>query len=176
MLKLRCAWIWRVNNAVAWKFREHLGDDALMRFEWGSPSPSPSPSRTRLDTPPVDWGVVIQSLINVAIAEERFNREVMVGILAEVNDDLEHAVRSLTIELADLEATLAEVRLAFATDRTQALDLPNPLPKRAGLKLTRAAGALRRPFPKYYLPIDRKAFAFWRMGNGLKTDSGGILG
>ena len=95
---------------------------------------SPSPSRTRLDTAPVDWGVVIQSLINVAIAEERrFNREVMAAVLAEVNDDLERAVRSLTVELANLKATLAEVRLAFATDRTQALDLPNPLPKRAGL-------------------------------------------
>jgi hypothetical protein len=93
--------------------------------------PSPSPSRTRLDTAPVDWGVVIQSLINVAIAEERrFNREVMATVLAEVNDDLERAVRSLTVELADLKATLAEVRLAFATDRTQALDLPK-LPKRA---------------------------------------------
>ena len=54
-------------------------------------------------------------------------------VLAEVNDDLERAVRSLTIKLADLKATLAEVRLAFATDRTQALDLPNPLPKRADL-------------------------------------------
>ena len=55
------------------------------------------------------------------------------GVLAEVNDDRERAVPSLTVELADLKATLAEVRLAFATDRTQALDLPNPLPKRAGL-------------------------------------------
>jgi hypothetical protein len=74
-----------------------------------------SPSRTRLDTAPVDWGVVIQSLINVAIAEERrFNREVLAEVVAEVNDDLERAVRSLTVELADLKATLAEVRLAFA--------------------------------------------------------------
>src|SRR5271169_4086678 len=39
------------------------------------------------------------------------------GVLAEVDDDLERAVRSLTVELADLKATLAEVRLAFATDR-----------------------------------------------------------
>jgi hypothetical protein len=65
--------------------------------------------------------------------ERRFNRQVMAEVLAEVNDDLERALRSLTVELADLKATLAEVRLAFATDRTQALDLPNPLPKRAGL-------------------------------------------
>jgi hypothetical protein len=34
-----------------------------------------------------------------------------------VNDDLERAVRSLTIELADLKATLAEVRLAFVSVR-----------------------------------------------------------
>jgi hypothetical protein len=39
-------------------------------------------------------GVVIQSLINVALAEERrFNREVMAEALAEVNDNLERAVR-----------------------------------------------------------------------------------
>jgi hypothetical protein len=49
---------------------------------------------------------------------------------ATANDDLERAVRSLTVELADLKATLAEVRLAFATDRTQALDLPK-LPLRS---------------------------------------------
>ena len=57
----------------------------------------------------------------------------MGGILAEANDDLERSVRTLTVELADLKAMLAEVRLAFATDRTQALELPNPLSKRAGL-------------------------------------------
>jgi hypothetical protein len=58
--------------------------------------------------------------------ERRFNREVLAEVVAEMraitNDDLERAVRTLTAELA-------EVRLAFATDRTQALDLP-PLPKR----------------------------------------------
>ena len=56
----------------------------------------------------------------------------LAGVLAEVNDDLERAVRSLTVELPDLKATFAEVRLAFATDRTQALELLNPLSKRAG--------------------------------------------
>jgi hypothetical protein len=55
----------------------------------------------------------------------------LAGVLAEVNDDLERAGRSLTVELADLKATLAEVRLAFATDRTQALELPK-LPLRSG--------------------------------------------
>jgi hypothetical protein len=102
--------------------------------EPGSASAGARAAGTRLDTAPVDWGVVIQSLINVALAEERrFNREVLAEVLAEVNDALERAVRSLTVELADLKATLAEVRLAFASDRTQALDLPNPLPKRADL-------------------------------------------
>jgi hypothetical protein len=73
-------------------------------------------------------------LISAALAEERrFNRKVLAGVLAEVDNDLERAVRLLTVELAELKATLAEVRLVFATDRTQALDLPNPLPKRAGL-------------------------------------------
>ena len=55
----------------------------------------------------------------------------LAGVLAEVNDDLERAGRSLTVELADLKATLAEVRLAFAADRTQALELPK-LPLRSG--------------------------------------------
>jgi len=42
------------------------------------------------------------------IAEERrLNREVLAEILAEVNDDLERSVRSLTVELAELKATLA---------------------------------------------------------------------
>jgi hypothetical protein len=76
--------------------------------------------------------LLFNRLINVAIAKERrFNREVMAEVLAEVNDDLERAVRSLTVELADLKETLAEVRLAFVTDRTQALELPK-LPLRAG--------------------------------------------
>jgi len=116
--------------------------------EWGRREPEPEPKSepdNQLDTAPVDWAAVTQALINVAITEERrFNQEalaeerqltrgVMAEVLAEVNDDLERAVRSLTVELADLKATLAEVRLAFATDRTQALELPNPLSKRAGL-------------------------------------------
>jgi len=60
-----------------------------------------------------------------------------------VNDDLERAVRLLTVELADLKVALAEMRLVFATDRTQALELPNPLPKRAGHELIRARPAAR---------------------------------
>jgi hypothetical protein len=121
-----------------------------MTSNGGGRSPSPSPSRdNQLDTAPVDWGAVTQSLIDAAIARERrfneealaeerrFNHEVMAAVIAEMraaaNDDLEHAVRLLTVELADLKATLAEMRLVFATDRTQALELPNPLPKRADL-------------------------------------------
>jgi hypothetical protein len=102
----------------------------------------------QLDTAPVDWGAFIQSLINAAIAAERqFNQAVVaeerqftLAVLAEViaemrataSDDLERAVRLLTVELSDLKAKLAEVRLAVATDRTQALDLPK-LPLRSGV-------------------------------------------
>jgi hypothetical protein len=57
--------------------------------------------------------------------------EVIAEMRATATDDLEHAVRLLTVELADLKATLAELRLALATDRTQALDLPK-LPLRSG--------------------------------------------
>ena len=100
-------------------------------------SPSRAQAGPELDTAPVDWGAVTQSLIGAAIAEERrFTRAVMAEVVAEMrattNDDLERAVR-----FADGRArrpqTLAEVRLAFASDRTQALELPNPLSKRAGL-------------------------------------------
>ena len=52
-------------------FREHLGDETPNDVEWGRPKPDPEPKPDQLDTAPVDWGVVIQSLINVAIAEER---------------------------------------------------------------------------------------------------------
>jgi hypothetical protein len=111
--------------------------------EWSRPKPEPEPNLSRTSsTPRRSMGALItQSLIDVAIAEERrFNRQVMAGVLAEVNDALERAVRSLTVELADLKAALAEVQLAFATDRTQALDLPNPLSKRAGSELRIDAG------------------------------------
>ena len=96
--------------------------------EWGRPKPEPKPDQARHRAGRLGRCYSI----DVAIAEERrFNREVMVAVLVEVNDDLERAVRSLTVELADLKATLAEVRLAFATDRTQVLELPNPLSKRS---------------------------------------------
>ncbi|HEV3116351.1 MAG TPA: hypothetical protein VGY58_04820 [Gemmataceae bacterium] len=42
----------------------------------------------------------------------------MAGVIAEVramaNDDLEHAVRLLTVELADLKVALAEMRLVYS--------------------------------------------------------------
>jgi hypothetical protein len=106
--------------------------------EWGRREPESEPEPERLDTAPVDWHVVIRAAVDVALAEERrFNQAVLAEVVAEIrattNDDLERAVRTLTVELSDLKATLAEVRLAFATDRTQALDLPNPLSKRADL-------------------------------------------
>jgi hypothetical protein len=121
---------------------------------WGQrDEPEPEPELKKPEQPEVDWHVVIRAAVNAALAEERrrsqealaeaiayerkFHHEVMAEVIAQIRDDakddLEHAVRLLTVELADLKVTLAEVRLAFATDRTQALELPNPLPKRAEL-------------------------------------------
>jgi hypothetical protein len=126
MLKLRCAWIWRVDNAVAW-IQGASWCDTTSNGDGGMPEPKPE----QLDTAPVDWHVVLRSG-----GRCRPRRRAAVqsgGRLAEVNDDLERAARLLTVELADLKVTLAEVRLAFATDRTHALELPNPLAKRADL-------------------------------------------
>jgi hypothetical protein len=51
-------------------------------------APSPKPK-----SEPVDWHVVIRAAVGVALAEERrFNRKVLAGVLAEVNDDLQRAV------------------------------------------------------------------------------------
>lgn len=45
----------------------------------------------------------------------------------------ERAPRPLTAELADLKATLAELRMCLASERGKgALDLPNPLVARSG--------------------------------------------
>lgn len=43
-------------------------------------------------------------------------------------EDLERAIRSVGAEVADLKATLAELRVALAGET---LDLPNPLARRA---------------------------------------------
>jgi hypothetical protein len=54
------------------------------------------------------------------------------------------------------------VRLAFATDRTQALDLPNPLSKPCRSELTRVGPrAPARRWPElrgYYTPFTRQNF------------------
>ena len=129
MLKLRCAWIWRADNR--WHgFREHLGDETLLMTSNGDgrqPEPEPQDRAGRLARCYSSGGRRRHPLAE----ERRFDREVMAGVFAEVNDDLERGA-VVTVELADLKATLAEVRLAFATDRTQALELPNP-PKRVDL-------------------------------------------
>jgi hypothetical protein len=49
-----------------------------MTFEWGRPKPELEPKPEQLDTAPVDWGAVTQSLISAAIAQERrFNEEAL---------------------------------------------------------------------------------------------------
>jgi hypothetical protein len=118
-------------------FREHLGDETLLVTS-NADGRSPSPSRSSSTPRPSIGALLLKRWSTSPLPRSGgFTRGVLAEVLAEVrattSDDLERAVRSLTIELADLKATLAEVRLAFATDRTQALELPNPLPKRADL-------------------------------------------
>jgi hypothetical protein len=90
-----------------------------------------SRERRRLDTAPVDWHAAIEA----AITDEReYTEQLLVELVAAVqsqaNDDLERAVRSLTIELGELRATLAELRAAVAIERVErtgkadVLDLP----------------------------------------------------
>src|SRR5262245_58571300 len=94
------------------------------RFD-GSLEPKPSTPERPLDTPQVDWNNVIEQ----RIADERERmRAVLIELIAEMRDEtaanLERATRSLTAELADLKATLAELRLVLARDRTTPIDLP----------------------------------------------------
>jgi hypothetical protein len=54
------------------------------------------------------------------IADERF----------EAADDLELATRKLTVEVGELRASLAELRVMLASDKARPLDLPNPFSPR----------------------------------------------
>ena len=95
--------------------------------------PEPTPRERKLDTAPVDWDARISEAI---AAERRYQAELLTELIAEFRgeaaDELERATRSLTIELADLKATLAEVRQVVAGERSKVLDLP-PLPARREL-------------------------------------------
>jgi hypothetical protein len=104
--------------------------------------PEPWP---RLDTAPVDWPAWISAQIDAALAAER---ETLLAIMAqsigttlrrsltkerrEQKAELEDEVRSLRIELTNLESTLAELRTVIASERARVIDLP-------ALQLRRAA-------------------------------------
>src|SRR5262245_42204641 len=98
--------------------------DPLDRYDAHQLLNKPKPER-KLDTAPIDWDARIREAIS---RERQFQHGVLAEIIAELraeaSNDLEHATRSLTAELADLKATLAELRLALASDRTKPLDLP----------------------------------------------------
>jgi hypothetical protein len=77
-------------------------------------------------------------VIDARIAAEReFMRallpELIADLRAETNDDLERATRSLTAEFADLKATLAELRVTLASDKSKAVPLDLPALPRRGL-------------------------------------------
>jgi hypothetical protein len=101
--------------------------------EWKLPEPEPERRRRRLDTVRTDWSATIAQ----AVAAERQHMatllaELVAEVRAEAADDLERSVRTLNGELADLKATLAELRLVIASEKAAVVELPR-LPLRAGL-------------------------------------------
>jgi hypothetical protein len=109
----------RLSAATAAKYRrDPLADDRQ------PDEPPPAPER-KLDTAPIDWAAVIDERI---AADRQFTLDVLAEVIAEIQaqatDDLERATRLLTAELADLKATLAELRLTMASDKSVPLDLP----------------------------------------------------
>jgi hypothetical protein len=64
-------------------------------------------------------------------------RAILAEIIAEIhdaaNDDLERAVLTLTAELADLRASIAELRLVQVIDRSKPVNLPALPRSRPGL-------------------------------------------
>jgi len=93
---------------------------------------------SKLDTAPIDVHAEVAAAVEAAIESEReFTTQVLAELVAELraqaNDDLERATRMLTCELAELRATLGELRATIAAERiertgkAEPLDLPNPL-------------------------------------------------
>jgi len=81
------------------------------------------------------WNAWCDQRIEAALARFRDRgRELLTEIIAEIRaeatDDLERATRSLTAELADLKATLAELRLVLCGERASLVKLTNPLQHR----------------------------------------------
>jgi hypothetical protein len=116
--------------------------------EWKPPAePEPEPPPRGLDTAPTDWSAVIDGRIASARAAmgaeleatRAFVLEVVAEALGEALADhrkeaageLADAVRSLRIELLELQTTLCEVRQALAIERGHksgtVIDMPNPL-------------------------------------------------
>src|SRR5262245_54377711 len=82
----------------------------------------PKPARPRLDTMPTSWRVEIDRKISIAIREAfDSERPLLKHVVSEIREamedmaaanaaDLQHEVRTLSVELAELKATLAELR------------------------------------------------------------------
>lgn len=105
-----------------------IKENAHVAPEAPDPKPQPPPRERGFDATSTDWEARIRDAIE---RERQFQHEVLAEVIAETrakaNDDLKRATRSLNAELADLKATLAELRVVLATDQSRPLDLPNPL-------------------------------------------------
>jgi hypothetical protein len=83
--------------------------------------PEPAPPKCGLDTAPIDWDARIRATL--AAEHQRLTAlltELMSEMRGENGDELERAMRALTIELGELRATLAEVRATLPTSVARA--------------------------------------------------------
>jgi hypothetical protein len=107
-------------------------DDPLAAWARSMPKPEPMRPERGLDTAPIDYERMMDAKI---AAERRFMIEVVAEALVEkfaeerkaAKAELSDQVRSLPLELAETQTTLAELRTVLATERSKVLDLPNPL-------------------------------------------------
>ena len=125
------------------QFREHLGDDTRLMRRWAGGSSSPSRSSS---TPRRSIGTLLferrstsRSPKSGGFQSGRLGRGQSAAVLAEVNDDLERSVRTLTVELADLKGDASRGAIGLRDRPHAGARAAQKLPKRAEAELTRAA-------------------------------------
>jgi hypothetical protein len=106
---------------------------------WGQREPEPEPKPERqLDTAPVDWGAVAQSLIDAAIAgQKNYTERLLASVVAELEDradeQLDTFASTLEERLVDRIADLItdeldkirrEINNNNKSERGEVIDLP----------------------------------------------------
>jgi hypothetical protein len=123
------------------KVEAYVPPSEPVRYKRYDPAPEPEPERW-LDTAPAatDWSAW-ETWVNTRIRDALLSeRETLLAIMAEAigttlrrsltkerreqKAELEDEVRSLRIELCNLESTLSELRAVIASERAKVIDLP----------------------------------------------------